>query len=316
MKFLRTILCCLLVGAVRAAMADDAEGWQLLPKAEVDSAGIFLDQIVVPTAAQAASSHIRLAQAPILGQVASLSRAQIAELARKSGGLAMTNWTGATYVRVSRRTRQFTDSELTEALTATLQREFVKNRGELEVHPARPWTPIPVPDEKLTLKIADMPAAGVSPNFVLTFELWNGRERVGSWELAAQAAIWRDVPVARSPLARGESLKNADVTLERRDILLQRDVLLNYPPTDDTLELAENVKPETPLSNHSVRVRPLILRGHVVDGVFQDGALSISLKVETLEDGRLGQTVRVLNPKTKRELYGKVQNDQTILISL
>ena len=117
--------------------------WQLLPRAEVDSAGIFLDQIAVPTAAYAAIPHLRLAQAPNLGQVASISRTQITELSQKNSGLITTNWSGATQVRVSRRTRQFTDSDLIETLlTATLQREFVKDRGELELHltrRGRPW---------------------------------------------------------------------------------------------------------------------------------------------------------------------------------
>jgi flagella basal body P-ring formation protein FlgA len=38
--------------------------------------------------------------------------------------------------------------------------------------------------------------------------------------------------------------------------------------------------------------------------------------VESLQDGALGQTVRVLNPKTHRELYGKVQNEESISIAL
>ena len=65
-----------------------------------------------------------------------------------------------------------------------------------------------------------------------------------------------------------------------------------------------------------VRVRPVLQRGRVVDGVYKDGMLSISLKVETLEDGSPGQIVRVRNPKTRRELYGKVENEETVLISL
>ena len=54
----------------------------------------------------------------------------------------------------------------------------------------------------------------------------------------------------------------------------------------------------------------------MVEGVFQDGSLGISLLVETLEDGALGQTVRVRNPKTKHELHGKVENEKTIRINL
>ncbi len=261
--------------------------------------------------------HLRLAPAPSLGQAASLSREQVTELVQKyASGFFTTNWSGATQVRVSRRTHQFSDSNMNELLTATLQREFVKNRGELELHLARPWANLEVPDEPLALKITELPANGIGPSFMLSCELWNGKERVGVWELSVQAAVWREVPLARSALVRGQLLKDADVALERRDILTQRDIFLNFPTNDDSLELAETVPAGNPILNHSVRLRPLIPRGRMVEGLFQDGTLSISLKVETLEDGALGQTVRVVNPKTKRELYGKVQNEQTVLIAL
>ena len=54
----------------------------------------------------------------------------------------------------------------------------------------------------------------------------------------------------------------------------------------------------------------------MVEAVFQDGSLDISLLVETLEDGALGQTVRVRNPITRRELHGKVESEKTIRINL
>ena len=131
-----------------------------------------------------------------------------------------------------------------------------------------------------------------------------------------QASIWRDIPVAHSPLTRGQLLKDADVSLERRDVLMQRDAYLNFSHADENLELAENVPAGLPVFNRSVRVRPIVQRGQLVEGVFQDGSLGISLKVELLEDGLPGQTIRVRNPKTKRELHGKVQNEQTVVIAL
>lgn len=318
MKHFKTILSLILGLAAVSAFADEQPALQLAPQAKVDSTGIFFDQIVTTPTPKVVLPHLRLAPAPALGQTASLSRNQITELVQKQASefATTTNWSGATQVRVSRRTRQFDLPEMTELMTATLQKEFVKNRGELELHLSRQWTPTEVPDEPLTLKVGEVPAQGLSPNFMLTCELWQGRERVGQWQLAVQAAIWRDVPIARSGLHRGELLKDSDIATERRDILSQRDIYLNYPTTDDSLEIAENVQPGMPVLNRSVRTRPAILRGRVVDAVFTDGALSISLKVEALEDGLLGQTVRVRNPKTKRELYGKVQNEQTVLIAL
>ncbi len=315
--FKKTISALIVVSVALAARAGDLDAWQLLPQAQVDSSGIFLSQLVVPPATSAVPPQIRLASAPNLGQTASFSREQITELVRKHASEFITsNWSGATLIRVSRRTRQFIDSDLTDLLTATLQRDYVKDRGELEIHLTRSWTPVPVPDEPLTLKVFDLPATGLNQNCVLRCELWNGKEHVGDWQLAVQASIWRDIPVAHSPLQRGQSLKDADITMERRDVLLQHDAFLNYSRADDTLQLAENVPAGLPVLNRSIRVRPVIQRGQVVEGLYQDGSLSISLKVEILEDGLLGQTIRIRNPKTRHELYGKVQNEQTVLIAL
>jgi flagella basal body P-ring formation protein FlgA len=303
-------------GVAGNAPAGEPSVCQLLPQAQVDGAGIFLDQLFVPNP-PVALPHIRLAPSPMVGQAASFSRTQLIELAQNyCSGLLTTNWSGATQVRVSRRTRQFTDSDITELLSSTLQRQFVKNGGELELHLTRPWTPVPVPDEPLTLKVYDVPATGLMPNFVVRCELWDGGERFAGWQLAVQAAEWREVPVAHSPLARGQLLRDADIVLERRDVLVLHDTLAKLPPADESIELAQNIPTGRPLLNHSIRVRPLIERGRVVEAVYQNGTLSISLKVEALEDGALGQMVRVRNPKTKREIYGKVQNEQTFLLSL
>jgi flagella basal body P-ring formation protein FlgA len=230
--------------------------------------------------------------------------------------LTLTNWTGGGAVRVSRRIRTLEDSDIVELLTAALQKEYVKNQGELELHLTRPWPRPQAPDEPLTVKIGEMPLLGVMPSFVVNFELLAGKERVGAWQVPLRASVWRDIPVAHSSLQRGGSLRDADVTMERADVLVERDVYMNFPVTDDTLELTEAVPVGRPILNRAVRQRPLVTRGEMVEGVYQDGALSISLMVETLEDGVLGQTVRVRNPKTQRELVGKVENEKTIRITL
>ena len=105
--------------------------------------------------------------------------------------------------------------------------------------------------------------------------------------------------------------------MERRDILLVPRCYLNFPPKDDYAgDLRECPAEHAAAEPRGPRPPGRSSAASMVDGLYQDGSLSISFKVETLEDGLLGQTVRVRNPKTRRELYGKVQNDQTVLISL
>ena len=144
------------LGFAGNASAGEPAAWQLLPQAQVDGSGIFLDQLFVPN--PPVVLHTSACTATHARPGGFFSRLQITELAQKYySELITTNWSGATQVRVSRRTRQFTDSDITELLTATLQKEFVKNEGELELHLTRPWTPVPVPDEPLTLKVFDVP---------------------------------------------------------------------------------------------------------------------------------------------------------------
>jgi flagella basal body P-ring formation protein FlgA len=230
--------------------------------------------------------------------------------------MSATNWTGPTRVRVTRRVRAMEEAELTSLIAAAVQNEYVKDLGELELRFSSPWQTVMVPDEPLSVTLTQMPANGVNANFLAGFDLWNGKERVGHWQAVFQARVWRQLPVAHSTLLRGQLLRDADVTLERRDALALRDVVLQISKDDNSLALVENISAGQVVPNRAVRPRPVLKRGQVVDGIFEQGTLSISLKVEILEDGLVGQTIRVRNPNTRRELYGKVQNEETVRIAL
>ncbi|HEY3864416.1 MAG TPA: flagellar basal body P-ring formation chaperone FlgA [Verrucomicrobiae bacterium] len=309
------IFAPVLVTPARRACGEPA-AFQMKAEAKVDSAGIFLSQLIIPYP-HATLPELRLAQAPVLGQTLSLSRQQIIELATNAfPAVNTTNWSGPVAVHISRRVRQLCEADVMDMLRAVLQRDYAGARGELEIHPTRPWQPVAAPDETLTLQVTVMPPAGILPNVMPTFEILCGKERVGSWQMPLQARIWREVPVAHSPLLRGELLRDADIALERRDVLSGHEAYIPYPVSDAMLETAASIQAGSPIWSRLARERTVLKRGQMVEALFQQGLLTISLKVETLEDGALGQTVRVRNPSTRRELYGKIQTENLVLITL
>ena len=311
------LLCALLGGGIPVFAFAGSPALNLLPAVQVDGSGIYLHQIASTSLSLPIPHTIRLAYAPAFGQAASLSREQIGELLKSvAPEFASTNWSGAAQVRVTRRARPLAESELRDLLTATLQKERVQDRGELELRFMRPWTPVNVPDEMLLLNIVDLPASGVGPNFIAKFELVAGSERLGPWQAVLQARVMKDVLVTRSPIRRGQPLAEGEYAVERRDVLSLREPLDESALKNPSLELAEAVPAGQPLLARSVRMRPAVLRGQMVDGLVRDGALNISLKVEALADGLPGQIVRVRNPKTKREFYAKVQDEQSVVINL
>jgi flagella basal body P-ring formation protein FlgA len=306
----------------------DVEGWPagldeqdgptslaLKPSALVSSRGIYLQDVLAESVP--AITNAILAPAPAPGQVLVLTRRQVCEaLAKQLPPPALSRWIGPAQVRVARAARKFEEPELRLLLTEALQRGHIRESGDLELRFARPWSPVSVPDEALSLKVLELPNAGITASFIVRFELATARETVGAWQVPVQARIWREVVVARTTLPRGRLLTEADLGLERRDTLALRDLLAPEDCKQPGWELAENVMAGTPLTHRSLKLRPVVRRGKLVDAIVEEGPLSISARVEALEDGAPGQIIRLRNTKSRKEIYGKVQNEQTVLVSM
>jgi flagella basal body P-ring formation protein FlgA len=213
--------------------------------------------------------------------------------------------------------RTLSERDLVQLLTDTLQQQYVKDNGQLELRLTQPWKPRTVPDEPLTLKILDLPTMGVTPHFVVRFELHAPGGSLGVLQVAVHARVWREVWVAQSALARAQPVADADIVRERRDMLAVREPVAEFTWADAAvLELAEPLQAGSILLARAVRLRPVVHRGQTAQALLRDGTLSITMKVEVLEDGAPGQTIRVRNYQTRRDIRGKVLNDQTILVSL
>ena len=289
--------------------------FELRATAQVDGEGIFLNQVI---ATPRDLPQLRLCDAPLFGKSAILKQSEVAELARAAGfNETLTNWSGPALTRISRRARQLSEKETLQLLTSVLQRQCVKEQGELELRFARPWNPINTPDEPFVIKVLDLPTSGVSSSFILRFEVETAHgEAVGSWQASLQAKVWREIWVASSAVKRGESVVSAGLARERRDMLLCHEPLAEFAQDDQSLEFAEAVQTGAPICARLVRARAIVHRGQSVAARVQDGALLITLKVEALEDGAAGQIIRVRNPLSRRDLRGKILDEQNILVFL
>lgn len=291
-------------------------GLTLSSQVEVDGEGVFLSQIVEPVKDRALPV-IRLADPPAIGRNLVVTRDEIQRaLFREAPAWPGRITGGPMQVFVTRRTRVLDAPEVVRELTSAIQNEYVRDRGELDLQLSRRWNPVVVPDEFFDFRILDMPSNGISSSFIIRFEIANDRESFGVWQLPVTARIWKDIWVAAAPLKRGETLRTADMETARHDLLRLREEILDSVPSDIVIELTRNLRAGTPVTVNMIRERPMVFRGQVVDGLIQDGPLTIALKVVLLENGRLGEMVRVRNPQTRRELRGIVENENNINLSL
>ena len=284
--------------------------------ASVDSRGVFLDQIA-SAPDQRPLPAIRLCPGPTLATPLNLTRARIEQiLAQPEFGLSLTNWSGAPAVLVSRRLRPFEELEMLQMLSRSLQERCARDRGELELRLGRPWNTAQVPDEDLSLRLLDLPTSGLCPLMLVRFELLAGTESVGTWQALVQARLWREIWVTRAPLRRGQGIGDSDVGRERRDILSLRDVLADPASASAALQVTENVPAGAALLQRHLRLQPVVFRGQAATATLADGLLNLVIKVEVLEDGAPGQVVRLRNATSRRELRGKVHNENSIVVVL
>ena len=289
--------------------------WTLQDTAIVNRHGVFLDQIMAMTDGMP-GVMVRLGDAPAFGQTVVWKRSQVEEKLRSFYPTMPAHaWSGAERIAISRRSRNLGEAEFRDLLTATLQREHVRRKGDLQLRLTNPWTAIRVPEEPVEIKILDLPTSGVGANFIVRFDIVTQNETVGTWQVAVAAQILREVWVASSSLRRGQSLMDAELTKERRDLLTMRDAPWEGT-ADPALEIKESVPANGLIYARAVGMRAVVHRGQIAEALVRDGAISISLKVEVLEEGEPGQTVGVRNPVTRRQFRGRVLNEQTIQLLL
>ncbi|MDP7010417.1 MAG: flagellar basal body P-ring formation chaperone FlgA [Verrucomicrobiota bacterium] len=191
-----------------------------------------------------------------------------------------------------------------------------KKNGELELIPTRPLPTISVPANK-TVQLRVLYHPGTPMAYMrVKFSLRTDDEQLGEWTVYYRAKLYRDVWVARSPGQTKKPLDQVDLAKERRDVINVRQALWQGKKADSTFCLAQGVSSGSLIYDRHVKFTPVVKRGQVASAFVQIRSLTIRLKVEVLEDGAPGETVRMRNLQTKKELRGTVINGKFIKVSL
>jgi len=73
------------------------------------------------------------------------------------------------------------------------------------------------------------------------------------------------------------------------------------------MELVRDLTPNTPLRSYDVKTAVLVKRGQEVQVTAGEGqGFSITMRAEALQDGGLGEPIRLKNVESGRSLYGVI----------
>jgi flagella basal body P-ring formation protein FlgA len=130
----------------------------------------------------------------------------------------------------------------------------------------------------------------------------------------ATVEVWGPVVVTRKPLGRYKPIVEDDIVLQTMDLAnLSSNVL-----TDPAAVLGKRTKraigAQTPLRADSVELPPLVKRGDLVVIIAQSKGLKITTRGLVKKKGRLGDRIPVVNVDSKKVLYARVIDSNTVQV--
>jgi len=131
------------------------------------------------------------------------------------------------------------------------------------------------------------------------------------YEYAVRARVTAMVAIAAAPVAAGEALTDAQVTIERRDISNTADPISN--PADAVGQMSRRMlRPGDILRSGQLSSPVLVKRGDAVMMVARREGIEVSMTGEALDAGGKGAVVRVRNAGSGQVVRMRVAGPGTV----
>lgn len=301
----------LTVPASRAAAVElQALPVVLKQKAEVSDEYIRLGDLF--SGLDAAADRTPAAPAPALGKDAILTAEWLKQLAKKHG----IDWTPSpdqSTATVHRAADKIGEEEVKAALTAALREKGLPETADLLIQKGD--LPLLVPahsDWRLEPVRAEYNAQ--RRTFEVETDLTVNQNKLSSPAFAGKVSLFVTVPVARRDMKAGQIVTRDDIAVNR----VAQDGRRRIDPVnvDDLIgkEIKRAVRAGQNISTNDVQTQVMVAKGKVVTLNFSKGNIMLSAKGKALENGGLGDSVRVMNLQSKSVVQGTVTGPETVLI--
>ncbi len=250
-------------------------------------------------------------RAPALGETGTIQVGRVVEAARGAGVIrdaaALQNQ-GFAQVVVTRTARRIGAAEIEAAVKAGLQERFGVDARlfALAIDGGAPAVAVE-PDLTGELAIADLAFDARSRRLQARLAVAGSAAlRLKPLRISGQLVETVEVVVPRRAIARGETLGEGDVAVERRPRDGQGTDIIGDARAAIDKVARRALLAGVPLRNGDVQREEIVAKGELVTIVYEAPGLLITLRGRAGEAGAMGDVVSVTNPQSKRTLQGTI----------
>ncbi len=257
----------------------------------------------------ASASHLadlRLLSSPDPGQEQVVSADIIKKnVLQRAPELGEVRWSGAASVKIRRDGMVVDQPVIEEILADYLQ----ANRGflpqaRISFKALRFPPTIILPRGQLTTEVLPSdPQILDSRRFSIVFRV--DGEAVENLSIRGELEAMALVVVAATDLSRGSVLSSQDLNLVEMDIVGMRNPCFDINELTGK-KLKRALRLGSPIDRTTVEFPPMVARGEVVTIILRHGSMELTARGEARQDGQSGETIRVRNSASQRDILGRV----------
>ena len=309
-------------GVVAASqLPDRAVSIELRPRVSISQAQVRLGDIAYLTSRDLPLLRrlmaLQIGPAPRPGAPVQLDRDTVMRWVEARSGWPVIQWGGAGEIEIESASQQLPGESIVDAARSALERWLSGRSVRAEVQPVSTARDLTLPAGATTLRVRPLASQGMPTRRMLVWvDAWVDDRFVRSTAVSFEVGAWAPLAVASVDLERSAPLDPIVLQggLERREVDLT--TMRGRKPAGAARAPAKskagNRRLRRPLRAGEVitqahlETAPAVTRGGWADLVARSGNVSIESRVEVLQDGRLGDRVRVKVPGANGEVVARV----------
>ncbi len=313
---MKSILSCLIL--LLLGLPAQALDLPLRAEAEVGGSQVLLrDLLSTADAVRLAqiSGPIELFRAPEPGMTRTVSRQTLARLVGRRIAPGQLHLSGAERVSIRRQGVWIEKVEM-EAVLHDFLAEAARQRPGIEFSFAELHLPprFMVAPGRIEHQVIPSEPAVIGSRHLTLLTRVDG-ELVNNQTLRVKVVAKARVLVATADLRRGDQLSEANLLLQERDISRLDEPFFQFEPVLGK-SLKRMVRSGQPLLRREVDFPPLIRRGDRVTIQLNTQGFLLSASGEARQNGELGETIRVRNSSSQREIRCRVDAAGLVSVEL
>lgn len=279
----------------------------VLSQVYVESEQIFLKDITktenVSAELQEKLNSIVIGDAPKEGEIRSFSSYAISEIIRYNlrSDLPQIALKIPSEIKVSRKGASLTPDEVKSKISTWVQSTC--SPCDVEIQSLRLQNPGKL-DASMTWSISNTLVIPKG-SFNIALDLYKNNNFFKKIYVQGNLRIIKEVPVVKRNLQYGERIQRDDISFEKRDITFNRESI----PAEGELygsEVAGSISSNQILWTRNLKRKMALTRGAPVQVTVQNQGWQIHITGISQDNGYVGDTVKILNPSTKKIIVGVV----------